>query len=469
MGPRYGMLRDGTLGKIHCDSEALPWIDLLKTCDEILVPFKDRKRFQEYLTNLPGFRPEDLPAELQEQIVSIVAPQGKFRIRAPRPGSANRGADVLFVYGEREVELGLPGLRKRGAPAVSRNLEAETRLLRELSELRLKPEQHTSIGCVSFPHKRFVEVVEAMIAKNWIVEVAGGKIRRSGGSQISVTSGVDWFDLEASFDFEGQTAHLPALLEAFHNGENYVTLSDGSRGILPDEWLKKYGTLARLGQVNGDRVRFVASQAALLDALLAAQEGVEYDAKFVEWRRKLRSFNGIEPAEPSEHFQGELRSYQKDGLGWIEFLSEFGFGGCLADDMGLGKTVQVLALLEKLRQVQKSKKNRSPSLVVVPRSLVFNWINEAARFAPNLTMVDYSGPDRSLPEGKECDVLITTYGILRRDILKLKDVKFHYAILDEAQAIKNANAQLTKACRLVQAKHRLAMSGTPVENHLGEL
>jgi SNF2 family DNA or RNA helicase len=140
--------------------------------------------------------------------------------------------------------------------------------------------------------------------------------------------------------------------------------------------------------------------------------------------------------------------------------------------MGLGKTVQVLALLEarRVREVPR-KQSRRPSLAVVPRSLVFNWIEEARRFTPELRVLNYTGLDRKegLSRLDKYDLLVTTYGTLRRDILQFQELDFDYAILDEAQAIKNAASQSAKACRLIRAEHRLAMSGTPIENHLGEL
>jgi SNF2 family DNA or RNA helicase len=174
--------------------------------------------------------------------------------------------------------------------------------------------------------------------------------------------------------------------------------------------------------------------------------------------------------EPSRGFQGELRDYQKEGLGWMRFLEEFGLGGCLADDMGLGKTVQVLALLESRRQAQEDSKSAT-SMVVVPRSLIFNWIEEAARFAPKLQILDHTGMGRAKPgeHFAEFDMILTTYGTLRRDALEFKNIEFDYVILDEAQNIKNSKSVAAKAARLLRARHRLALSGTPFENHLGEL
>ena len=199
------------------------------------------------------------------------------------------------------------------------------------------------------------------------------------------------------------------------------------------------------------------------------------DEAFERARGRLREFSGIAPAEAPPGFKGELRGYQQAGLGWLHFLRDFGFGGCLADDMGLGKTVQVLALLES-RRTRRKRDRLPPSLVVVPRSLVFNWLAEATRFTPRLRVLDHTGSDRGgadPAQGGEAfashDLVLTTYGTLRKDIATLREVEFDYLILDEAQAIKNADSQTAKAARLLRGKHRLALSGTPVENHLGEL
>jgi SNF2 family DNA or RNA helicase len=207
---------------------------------------------------------------------------------------------------------------------------------------------------------------------------------------------------------------------------------------------------------------------ALLDALLAAQPAIAYDETFARVRSELHTFGGVQPEDPPRSFRGTLREYQREALGWFSFLRRFQFGGCLADDMGLGKTVMVLALLDARRQSNRSAE-RLPSIVVVPRSLVFNWKDEAARFAPKLKIADYTGPQRDPRSLGDADVVLTTYGTLRRDAARLHALEFDYAILDEAQAIKNAVTASAKASRLLRARHRLALSGTPIENHLGEL
>jgi SNF2 family DNA or RNA helicase len=239
--------------------------------------------------------------------------------------------------------------------------------------------------------------------------------------------------------------------------------------MLPEEWLRRFGPVAAMGKPENGHIRFDRGQATLLDALLAAQPDARCDDTFAAFRQELRRFDGVERAEQPAGFVGSLRDYQTEGLGWMHFLRRFSFGGCLADDMGVGKTAQVLALLEARRELRTAGEPLAPSLVVVPKSLVFNWKQEAARFTPQLRLLDHSGPERNGHDFAAYDMVLTTYGTLRRDILWFKDFEFDYLVLDEAQAVKNANSQSSKAVRLLRGRHRLALSGTPVENHLGEL
>ena len=285
---------------------------------------------------------------------------------------------------------------------------------------------------------------------------------------FALATGIDWFDLEGGINYGGQNVSLPDVLLAARRGETMIELGDGSMGMLPEEWLKKYGMLVDLGTAENGTLRFNASQAGLLDALLANQPEVQIDAGFEKVREKVREFEGIIAVDSPPGFHGELRPYQREGLGWLDYLQRFGFGGILADDMGLGKTIQVLALLQRRRWRRQA---RSPSLAVVPRSFVFNWIQEASKFTPRLRVLDYTGPSRHTLRERflDYDLIITTYGTLRTDIAELTNFEFDYIMLDEAQAIKNADSQSARAARLLRGRHRLAISGTPIENHLGEL
>jgi len=340
--------------------------------------------------------------------------------------------------------------------------------------------------------------VQHLMQLGWDVEVEGDVYRRPSAFKMRIGgSGIDWFSLEGTADFGGESVELPALLKALANGSRFVKLGDGSTGLLPDEWIDRLGLLRNVTQTDASgQVSMRASQIGLIDTMLERDPEIEFDAQVRRARQRLRSFTRVRPRSAPRGFVGELRPYQRDGLGWLHFLRELGFGGCLADDMGLGKTVQVLALLEQRRQQRVRDKGKTPpSLIVVPRSLLHNWQAEAARFTPRMRVLAFAGADRvsalmeSAPSGSKAarkkgkpvsgkviagrmdafDVVLTTYGTLRKDIPILGDVAFDYAILDEAQAIKNAETESAKAVRKLQASHRLAMSGTPIENHIGEL
>jgi superfamily II DNA or RNA helicase len=461
-------------------SDDFPWISTLRKHPAIHVPYGDRDEFLEHLCASARLPEVDLPADLRVEQV-CPEPQGKLSIRSPQRYQGNRHlfATVSFRYGERTVAMRQQQSAWFDAAQnrmVFRSPDKERELLAQLGALGVESfAQYNYRGDepdLRFPHKQLPQIVDQLTARGWQVESEGRLIRRPGRVQLSVASSIDWFELDGKVDFDGVTASLPSLLKALRNNEKYIRLDDGTHGMLPEEWLKKYGSLADLGQQQDGKLKFGSSQALLLDALLAAQDDVQVDERFDEYRRKLRSFEGVRVADAPLGFIGTLRHYQQEGLGWLNFLRDFRFGGCLADDMGLGKTVQVLALLESRRtELLPEGQPRKPSLVVVPKSLVFNWLEEAARFAPQLRVLDYSGLDRAALRDQFAhhDVILITYGILRRDIVDLRKIAFDYAILDESQAIKNSNAQAAKAARLLQADHRLAMTGTPVENHLGEL
>ncbi|MGZ3469333.1 MAG: DEAD/DEAH box helicase [Isosphaeraceae bacterium] len=333
---------------------------------------------------------------------------------------------------------------------------------REAKDPRLDP------GTLELPAKRMGPVTKDLVLAGWRVEAEGKLIHPAGEFKIALSTGIDWFDLDGGIDYGGQSVNLPDLLAAARRGETMIELGDGSMGMLPEEWLKKYGMLGDLGTAENGALRFNASQAGVLDALLANQPEIQVDAAFEKVRERLRQFEGVVALDSPPGFHGELRPYQREGLGWLDYLQRFGFGGILADDMGLGKTIQVLALLQRRRYRRQAK---GPALAVVPRSLVFNWIQEAAKFTPRLKVLDYTGPGRHSLREKfaEYDLIITTYGTLRTDITELTNFEFDYVMLDESQAIKNADSQSAKAARLLRARHRLAISGTPIENHLGEL
>ena len=428
------------------------------------------------LLTLPEAPPLKVPQELAFEEVAPV-PRKLLKIRA-RGGAAQQAkvcADLIFDYEGTMV----PGTDKRrgvydaaNRRFVRRNADLEEAAATTLREVGFR--QPTTFdpkedGSWHTHTNKVPNIVRKLIEAGWHVEAEGKIFRKPGSYRMEVASGVDWFELRGEVQYGETTATLPELLAAVRRGENTVRLGDGSYGVLPEEWLARVGLVAGLGTAEDGHIRFRGNQAGLLDALLAAQPEVSCDAAFLRVREQLTNFQGILPAEQPAGFRGQLRDYQREGLGWMEFLRRMSFGGCLADDMGVGKTAQVLALLETRRELRLKGELKQPSLVVVPRSLVFNWREEATRFTPELRVLDYTGAERGEDSFEGFDVVLTTYGTLRRDAPRLKDIEFDYLILDEAQAVKNSGTESAKAVRLLNGAHRLALSGTPVENHLGEL
>jgi superfamily II DNA or RNA helicase len=454
------------------------WTALLDPGRALRVPATERDELLGHLLAKAHLPKLDLPESLRFE-EARPAPRPLLRLLSPSwPRGAPR-AELSFLYEGHEVASGSPQrgfYRPEERRFLVRDPEAERWSAARLRELgfRSDPDPFSRMPALQIPANRIPKVVSALLAEGWAVEAEGKHYRSAGPFRLSVSSGVDWFDLQGEAELGDEKVPLPQILQAIRRGERFIPLSDGSLGMLPDEWIEKFAPIARLGTAEGDRVRFRSVQAVLLDAWLADESGMDpaitADETFERARRRLREFSRIVPADPPPGFRGELRPYQRAGLGWLHFLRDFGFGGCLADDMGLGKTVQVLALLEARRE-RRAEERLPPSLVVVPRSLVFNWLAEAARFTPALRVLDHTGAGRAR-EGdlfKDCDLVITTYGTLRKDVALLRETEFDYVILDEAQAVKSASSQTAKAARLLRGHHRLALTGTPVENHLGEL
>lgn len=285
---------------------------------------------------------------------------------------------------------------------------------------------------------------------------------------LSLSSGIDWFDLNAVIQYGDQQVPLKEMRRALAKRERYIKLADGSIGQIPDEWLEKYKKLFDLAEETDSGLRVHDYHLPLVDTLLADASEAQVAAEFKERRERLRGFENIAPQPIPQGFQGDLRPYQKAGLDWLHFLHQYGFGGILADDMGLGKTIQVLAFLQSLREQGRLDK---ASLLVVPKSLIANWLREAERFTPGLRFLEYTGNFRKKETSvfDNYDVILTTYGTMLRDIESLRGYPFDYVILDESQNIKNPLAQSSKAARLLNTRHRLVMTGTPVENNTFEL
>lgn len=439
------------------------WVARLRRTGPIHIGPDERDAFLVRLSQLEDLPEIDLPPELHwSRVVAKPTPVLSFEEDESDGGSgAPWGARLSFAYGDATVSDASRSTfvaDPNGRRMFKRDLGRERASRAILDELGLKRDAEVPARW-RVPRRELVRVVRALADEAWRVEWAGVPVRRAGALKSRVKSSIDWFELEAKVDFDGLEVPVPELL-APRPADALLPLPDGSRAV-PPVWLDRYLALARSGRVEGGGLRFNPAQAGVLDALLSGHDDVEVDVKFDRLRRRK-----IDPArvETPPGFRGELRSYQREGVAWLQSLEALDCGGCLADDMGLGKTVQVLCWLQ-------SKHRRSPvgpSLIVVPKSLVHNWVAEAAKFT-DLTAMTYVGSGRDPTAMASFDLVVTTYGTLRSDILELLDHRFETVVLDEAQAIKNPRSQATKAAKLVRARQRLAISGTPIENGLAEL
>ncbi len=337
-------------------------------------------------------------------------------------------------------------------------------------------------------------------AQGWVIEIAPDfpvrLLNASGHFDASIreVSGIDWLELDLGIEVDGEKIDLVAPLVALISGRAfdpadfetrpnddtpyYLALPDGRVLALPMARLLPILTAlyelacgGAMSDANG-RLRLTRSDAAALAEFEAASAlaGVAWRGgeRLREMGRKLAANGGIPAVSLPDCFTAQLRPYQQQGVSWLAFLREVGFGGVLADDMGLGKTVQALALVA----IEKSAGRLDlPALVVAPTSLMANWRREAERFVPDLRILTLHGQDRSkkFDEIAASDLVLTTYPLVARDQDVLLGRNWHILFLDEAQTIKNPDATTTKLIRRLDARHRFCLTGTPLENHLGEL
>ena len=444
---------------------AKPWLSL--TCESLSGVATD-------LLNLDfdyaGHRVPGLPV-----VSHSVLPQGGGTVRIHRDLEAERGAlDTLAERGFVVAEVSPP------RPGGHRLLPAATNPIERA-------------GCWSALLR---DGVSALEAAGWRVDIADSFRLRFEAADWDLAveeeaqgEGNDWFGLRFDLDLNGRRipllpiiapllalglgAELPQIIslpldptgtdpEAAHR---YVDLP-AARLAPFIETLRDLFDRAEPGADGQLRIsRFDAAALAELEAQGYAIRGAE---RLRELARRLKDFTGIESVEPPVGLTVELRPYQRRGLDWLQFLRAWDLAGILADDMGLGKTVQALAhlLLEK----EAGRLDR-PALVVAPTSLMGNWRREAARFTPGLRTLVLHGSDRHqlFDRMPRHDLVLTTYPLLSRDQERLAEQSFHSLILDEAQSVKNPRSQAAVVVRALKADHRLCLTGTPMENHLGEL
>ena len=300
-------------------------------------------------------------------------------------------------------------------------------------------------------------------------ELKGNNLNANAAKiSIAVISGLNWFDTELEVKFGNQKVPLKHLHRSIRNKSKFVKLGDGTMGLLPQEWIDRLTKYFSAGEINGEAIRMPKVSFADVKELYEEEvQSEEVKMELSAYQQKISSFKNIETIHVPPALNAILRDYQKEGLNWLNFLDEFGFGGCLADDMGLGKTIQIIAFILS----QREKGHHNTNLIVVPATLIFNWQAEIAKFAPDLKVYTIYGASRSKEtiEFSAYEVILTSYGTLLYDVNWLKKYFFNYIFLDESQLIKNPDSLRYRAVKLLQSRNKIAMTGTPIENNTFDL
>jgi len=418
------------------------------------------------------------------QIADVVDAQPTFRMRA---GGSLTDADVsLFAaYDDTELQVRADGITppvivkppaegSKRARCIRVDIAAQQEAASQLSDLGLTPDESG---------QRFVAEGDlalsfwtdglAELPVTWDLfvpeDLVGMQVRSAQvGAFAKVTSGMDWLNVKLSFEADGVGVDGDELRRCLQQGSKYVRMEDGSYATFDAQKLQQMldREVELLTAANKDG-KLPLSHAGRVQELLGQVDESTVAAKSKKLFQQLNDIDEIVKTKKPRTLKATLRPYQEDGLSWLMFIHNIRSGGVLADDMGLGKTVQTIALLLSVKQ--KAKKVQA--LIVAPTSVVRNWQRELARFAPSLSVALWHGADRKDQEEqvRASEVVLTSYAILRRDIEWLLSIDFDYAVLDEAQHIKNPGSATAQAAKRLASQRRLALTGTPIENRLSEI
>ena len=387
--------------------------------------------------------------------------------------------ELSFRYGPHLMPLGTDkpvSVRLEKTPdsyvfhRLLRNPEQELATVEDLRARQLTVENGHAALPKSAAFKWLHDNTPALTELGYTIEAAPTATKNYFIGPTSVEVGIqesgDWFDVRGTVRFGDIEVPFIRLRGHILQRRREFKLPNGQIAIIPEEWFTDYLELFAFGEETADGLNLRRHHLALVADL---QSNELATVRMGRKLARLRDFAEVEDHPLPTGFQGELRPYQKAGYNWLRFVQDYHFGGCLADDMGLGKTIQTLALL--LQRRESGEARGAASLLVLPTSLVFNWLSEARKFTPDLRLLAYTGTyrDKDPAQFANYDVVLTSYGIVRLDTELLASYKFDYVILDESQAIKNPSSTTSQAVRQLRSKYRLILTGTPVENSTMDL
>jgi len=398
---------------------------------------------------------------------------------APPPVSDHIHFDLSFQYGDHTVHTThdkrvCVKLEKKEDSYIFhrliRNLDREQEIIAELHDRALEVRNGRAVLEKATAFRWLHHHADELVRMGFTVQqgTTSGKDYFIGAVtvQVGITETNDWFDVHGTVRFGEFEIPFIKLRPYILNKRHEFRLPNGQIAIIPEEWFTQYLELFAFSEEQHNGLTLRKHHLALVSDLQNGNLATVVMSRKLE---KLREFEAVEDRPMPASFRGELRPYQKAGYNWLHFVQEYHFGGCLADDMGLGKTIQTLALLLQRKETGAAK--GAASLLVMPTSLVYNWMTEAFKFTPALRLLIYTGTyrDKNVEQFADYDLVLTSYGIVRLDVELMKSYKFDYVILDESQAIKNPGSTTSQAVRGLHSRHRLILTGTPVENSTMDL
>jgi superfamily II DNA or RNA helicase len=420
------------------------------------------------------------------QVADVVDLQPKLILRAG--GSLTEAhATLRALYGDTEVEIRADGISPpvllfppaegyKRARCIRCDIATQQVAVQLLLDLGLLPDESGEGFHVNGERAiKFWSEGIPRIPKSWTLyvpeEFVSTQVRNAPVvMQARVSSGVDWLNVKIIWEADGVGVDRTELERCLREGKKYVRLSDNTFAPLDADRVQHLiDREVELIAATNKAGKIPLSQAGRVAELLAQADESVVSAGTKQLFGKLADIDSIKPAKKPRNLKATLRPYQEQGLSWLRFIHDISSGGVLADDMGLGKTIETIALLLSLKQEQKDEPLRA--LIVAPTSVVTNWQREIERFGPSLTTALWHGAGRkeNRKDLDEANVIITSYALLRRDIDLLKELRLDYAILDEAQNIKNPMSATAQAAKELPAVRRLALTGTPIENRLSEI
>ncbi len=421
---------------------------------------------KEYNVHFSNVQKEEVK-DIRPEVKVVLKEKGDYLLF--QPVFTYKGYDVRNTDKEKII---LPVADK--LLVIQRNLEAEKEFVQKIESLHshfVKPVEGDVLalkGSEVLKNNWFFLFVDA--ANDMNIPVYGFEALKKfrfntakPSTKIFISSNTDWFDAKVEIQFGEQKVTVDDVKKALANKQQFVQLDDGTLGILPEEWIKKYALLFRVGEGKAGAMKLSKYHFSVIEELYLERDEEELSFQLEEKYERIKGHHSIKEIPAPAHLKAILRPYQESGFQWLNYLREVQWGGILADDMGLGKTIQALSFLYHLKEENAHIK----ALVVCPTTLMYNWQNEIKKFTPKLSFNIHHGGGRSKEKlmVNGIDVLITTYGTLRSDIKQFVEVPFDYVILDESQAIKNPGSKVTKAASLLKAKNRLCLSGTPLQNN----